>query len=161
MSAATIQSPLVSVRLSDDEAWEVLRTAHTGILTTLRRDGSPIALPVWFAVEDRVIYVTGPRSGKKFVRVRNDPRVSFLVESGEAWKELCAVHVSGRGEIVDDPDWEHVDGLLADKYQGFVTPRAEMPERTREHYDVGRMLLRIVPAGRLLTWDNARLDIGS
>ena len=150
----------MSVRLSEEEAWEVLRTAHTGILTTLRRDGSPVALPVWFAVEDRVIYVGGPRSGKKFVRIRNDPRVSFLVESGEAWKELCAVHVSGRAEIVDNPDWGHVDALLAAKYEGFSTPRDQMPERTREHYDVGRMLLRIVPEGRLLTWDNSRLDIG-
>ena len=74
MSAATIQSPPVSVRLSDDEAWEVLRTAHTGILTTLRRDGSPIAVPVWFVVEDRIIYVTGPETSKKFVR---DPERSL------------------------------------------------------------------------------------
>jgi PPOX class probable F420-dependent enzyme len=151
----------MSVRLSDDEAWGVLARAHTGILTSLRKDGSPISLPVWFAVDGRTILVTGPRSGKKFVRVRNDPRVSFLVESGEAWKELCAVHVSGRGELVADPDWEHVDALLAAKYQGFITPRAEMPEATREHYDVGRLLMRIVPEGRLLTWDNSRLGIDS
>ena len=149
----------MSVRLTDDEAWEVLRTAHTGILTSLRRDGSPIALPVWFVVDDRAIYVTGPKSGKKWARVANDPRVSFLVESGAAWKELCAVHVSGRAEMVDDPDWEHIDGLLGEKYRGFITPRAEMPERTREHYDVGRRLLRIVPDGHLITWDNSRLDV--
>ena len=151
----------MSVRLTEDEAWAVLAAAHTGILTSLRKDGSPISLPVWFAVDDRTILVTGPRSGKKFARVRNDPRVSFLVESGEAWKELCAVHVSGRAELVDEPDWEHVDGLLAAKYEGFVTPRDQMPEKTREHYDVGRMLMRIVPEGRLLTWDNSRLGVGS
>ena len=153
--------PLVSVRLSEEEAWEVLRTAHTGILTTLRRDGSPIALPVWFVAEDRTLYVSGPKSGKKWGRVRNDPRVSFLVESGAAWKELCAVHVSGRAEIVDAPDWERIDGLLGEKYRGFITPREEMPERTREHYDVGRALMRIVPDGRLLTWDNSRLEVGT
>ena len=151
----------MSVRLTEDEAWAVLATAHTGILTSLRKDGSPISLPVWFAVDGRTILVTGPRRGKKFVRVRNDPRVSFLVESGEAWKELCAVHVSGRAELVDTPDWEHVDRLLAAKYEGFITPREQMPEKTREHYDVGRLLMRIVPEGRLLTWDNSRLDVGS
>jgi PPOX class probable F420-dependent enzyme len=151
----------MSVRLSDDEAWEVLRAAHTGILTTLRRDGSPIALPVWFVVDDRVIYVTGPKTTKKFDRVRNDARASFLVESGAAWQELSAVHVSGRAEMVDDPDWERIDALLGEKYRGYITPRDEMPERTREHYDVGRALLRIVPEGRLLTWDNSRLEVGS
>ena len=151
----------MSVRLSEEEAWDVLRDAHTGILVTLRRDGSPIALPVWFVVEDRAIYVSGPKSGKKFSRIRHDDRVSFLVESGEAWRELCAVHVSGRAEIVADPDWEHVDGLVGEKYRGFITPREQMPERTREHYDVGRMLVRIVAEGKMLTWDNSRLDIES
>ena len=152
--------PPVSVRLSDEEAWEVLRTAHTGILTTLRRDGSPVAVPVWFVVDGRVIYVTGPKTTKKFVRIQHDPRVSFLVESGDAWKELCAVHVNGQAELIDDPDWEHIDGLLAEKYKGFITPREEMPERTRQHYDVGRRLLRITPDRDLITWDNSRLNVG-
>ena len=97
----------MSIRLSEDEAWEVLRTAHTGIFTTLRRDGFPVSLPVWFVVEDRTILVAGPAVTKKFARVRHDDRVSFLVESGERWRELRAVHVVGRAEIVEDPDWAH------------------------------------------------------
>ena len=40
-------------RLTADEAWREIASAHTGILTTLRRDGMPIALSVWFVVEDR------------------------------------------------------------------------------------------------------------
>jgi PPOX class probable F420-dependent enzyme len=149
----------VSVRLTEDEAWEVLRGAHTGILTTLRRDGSPVALPVWFVVEGRTILVSGPVTTKKLVRVRRDPRVSFLVESGEAWAELQAVHVSGRAEIVADPDWAAVDAIFDEKYRAFRTASEDMPERTRAHYDVGRALLRIVPEGKLLTWDNRRLGV--
>jgi PPOX class probable F420-dependent enzyme len=149
----------VSVRLNDDEAWEVLRAAHTGILTTLRRDGSPVALPVWFVVDGKTILVSGPSTTKKFVRVRRDPRVSFLVESGEAWAELEAVHVSGRAELVEDPDWPAIDAMFDAKYRAFRTPSEAMPERTRVHYDVGRKLLRIVPEGKLLTWDNRRLGV--
>ena len=37
----------MGVRLSEEEAWAELATAHTGILTTLRRDGRPVSLPVW------------------------------------------------------------------------------------------------------------------
>jgi PPOX class probable F420-dependent enzyme len=149
----------MSVRLTEDEAWDVLGAAHTGILTTLRRDGSPIALPVWFVVDGKTILVTGPSTTKKWVRVRRDPRVSFLVESGEAWAELEAVHVSGRAEFVDDPDWPSIDALFDAKYGAFRTPSAAMPERTRAHYDVGRRLIRIVPEGKLLTWDNRRLGV--
>ena len=37
----------MSVRMSDDEAWEFLSSSHTGILTTLRADGRPVA--VWIS----------------------------------------------------------------------------------------------------------------
>ena len=39
----------MGVRLTSDEAWAFVEHAHTGIFTTLRRDGQPVALPVWFA----------------------------------------------------------------------------------------------------------------
>ena len=86
-----------SPRMTDDECWEFVTDAHTGILTTLRRDGSPIALPMWFACVDRTIYLQS--RGRKLQRIRNDSRASLLVEQGEQWAELKAVHVSGTAEI--------------------------------------------------------------
>jgi nitroimidazol reductase NimA-like FMN-containing flavoprotein (pyridoxamine 5'-phosphate oxidase superfamily) len=83
-----------SVRMTDDEAWVVLEHAHTGILTSLRRDGWPISLAVWFVALDRRLYVAGQAHTKKFARIRNDPRVSFLVESGVDWRDLAGVHVT-------------------------------------------------------------------
>src|SRR5262249_23651876 len=95
---------IMSVRLTPDEAWGVLERAHTGILTTLRRDGVPISLPMWFAVLDRTICFSTPARAKKLSRIRHDPRGSFLVESGERWAELEAVHLTGRIERVTDED---------------------------------------------------------
>ena len=37
-----------SVRLSEDEAWAFVDGAHTGIFCSMKRDGSPVMLPVWF-----------------------------------------------------------------------------------------------------------------
>ena len=93
----------MSVRLAPDEAWSVVEAAHTGILTTLRADGRPVALPVWFVVLDRTVCMSAPTRTKKVARIRHDPRASFLVESGERWAELEAVHLDGRVEIVEDP----------------------------------------------------------
>ena len=47
----------VTVRLNEDEIWSFLEQGHTGILTSLRRDGTPIALPVWYAVHERTVAV--------------------------------------------------------------------------------------------------------
>ncbi len=147
-----------SVRLDNDEAWDALRRAHTGILTTLRRDGVPIALPVWFVALDRRIYVSGPAHTKKFGRVRHDPRVGFLVESGLRWIELRGVHVTGTARIVDDEALaQRVAAALEAKYAGFRIAREEMPETTRAHYETSVATIEITPDERILSWENARL----
>jgi nitroimidazol reductase NimA-like FMN-containing flavoprotein (pyridoxamine 5'-phosphate oxidase superfamily) len=91
----------MGVRLTPEEQWAMLEAAHTGIFTSLRRDGAPVALPVWFAVVDRRIYLRTPAKTKKVARIRNDDRCSFLVESGLAWKELKAVHLSGCAVLLE------------------------------------------------------------
>ena len=147
----------MSLRLSPDEAWAFLDAAHTGILTTLRSDGFPVALPVWFVTLDRTICIGAPTGTKKIARVRRDPRASFLVEQGERWAELQAVHVSGRVEIVsDDALATRVVRALDEKYAEFRTPTAAMPESTQKHY-AQRTILRLHPEGRILSWDNRRL----
>jgi PPOX class probable F420-dependent enzyme len=150
----------VSVRLSRDEAWSVLAAAHTGIFTSLRRDGTPIALPLWFVVLDHRVYVSGPAGAKRLARIRRDPRVSFLVESGERWAELRAVHLTGRARIVIDPELKaRVAAALDAKYAAYRTARAEMPAATRAHYQVEIATIEITPDGRILSWDNARLGL--
>lgn len=150
----------MSVRLTPDEAWAVLGASHTGILTSLRKDGVPIALPLWFVVLDRRIYVTGLAAAKRVARIRRDPRVSFLVESGERWTELRAVHVTGRARVVAEPGLlARVDAALDAKYHAFRTPRSAMPAATRAHYERATATLEITPDPRVLSWDNSRLGI--
>jgi nitroimidazol reductase NimA-like FMN-containing flavoprotein (pyridoxamine 5'-phosphate oxidase superfamily) len=151
----------VGVGLSRDEAWKVIAAAHTGILTTLRRDGVPMALPVWFVARDERVYVRTPARSKKTARVIHDRRASFLVESGDRWAELEAVHLTGRVEVVDDPDLvQAVEADFEHKYAPFRTPRADMPAATRDHYDVVKATIRFVADDRIISWDNRRLGFG-
>jgi PPOX class probable F420-dependent enzyme len=147
----------VSLRLSPDEAWSFLDRAHTGIFTTLRSDGSPVALPVWFVTLDRTVCIGAPAGTNKIARVRRDPRASFLVEEGERWAELQAVHLSGRVEIVTDEELVmQVGRALDEKYQAFRTASTSMPKATQKHY-AQRTILRLHPEGRILSWDNSRI----
>ena len=41
MSDSDRQAAKPSFRLTDDEIWAYVTDAHTGVMTTLRRDGSP------------------------------------------------------------------------------------------------------------------------
>jgi len=149
----------MGIRLTEDEAWEAVQSAHTGILTTLRRDGMPIALPVWFAVDDRTVVLSTPASTKKIARIRHDPRASFLVESGDKYVDLRGVHLTGRIEIVDDDaEKARIEDAVNAKYAAYRPATGALPAKAQAFY-AQQAFLRFVPAGRILTWDNARLGL--
>jgi PPOX class probable F420-dependent enzyme len=151
-----------SVRIPTDEAWAVVSEARTGVLCTLRRDGVPIMLPVYHFVIDRRIYVRTGADSKKAIRVRRDPRASFLVEAGERWSELRAVHMTGTVEVVapDDPRVEDLSSAFDAKYAATRARPEEMRESTRAYYARPRTYLRFQPDDRILTWDNRRIAQG-
>jgi PPOX class probable F420-dependent enzyme len=145
------------LRLTPAEAWEFLAAGHTGILTTLRRDGWPVTLPIWFVVLDEAVCFAAPSRTRKVARLRNDSRAAFLVETGQQWVELQAVHVQGHVEVVEDErDIARIDEALTTKYAAFRTDRGAMPEATQQHY-AGRTFFRLRPEGKVLSWDNRRL----
>ncbi len=150
----------MGIRLTPSEAWDVVTASHTGVLTTLRRDGTPVTLPVWFVVDQQTIALMTPSGTKKVSRIRRDPRASFLVESGERWEELRAVHLTGRVAVVDDSDAiARIAAALNDKYSGFRPGTSALPAQTRDYY-AAQTFLRFTPEGRMLTWDNARIPLG-
>jgi nitroimidazol reductase NimA-like FMN-containing flavoprotein (pyridoxamine 5'-phosphate oxidase superfamily) len=150
----------LSVRLDEAEVRDFLKSAHTGILTTLRANGLPISLPMWFVGLDGVVYVQTPSRSKKVTRIRGDSRVGFLIESGLRWAELKAVHLSGRAVFVDDDSEKaRVSKAMAEKYESFRTTRSQYPSATKKHYSDDRLTIRIEAEGRVLSWDNAKIRL--
>jgi len=148
----------MGIQFTDDEEREFLTAMHTGVVTTLRRDGWPISLPVWFAYVDGAIYLRTPAKSKKVARVRHDDRACFLVEGGEAWAELHAVVWLGRlDEVTDEAERERVGAVITAKYAGFSMVRAKMPDATKQHYGSRDVMYELRPTERRLTWDNRKL----
>jgi acyl-CoA synthetase (AMP-forming)/AMP-acid ligase II len=117
-----------------------------------------MSLPVWFVTFDRLVFVSTPLGSKKVARVRNDARSSFLVEAGERWAELTAVHLTGTIGLVDDEDViERIRSASDAKYAAFRTVASAMPSATREHYGRSTAYLCFTPDERIVSWDNARL----
>lgn len=151
------------VRLTREQAWAVTAASHTGVFTTLRRDGTPISIPIWFVVLDGYIYLSTPARSKKAARVRHNPRCSFLVESGTRWAELRAVHFTGTAHVVPEDDDASIAArkALTEKYEPFRTKRDDMPTGTAQHYEQRgeRVLIRLTPDDRILSWDNTALGV--
>jgi hypothetical protein len=151
----------MGIQFTDDEEREFLTAMHTGVVTTLRRDGWPISLPVWFAYVDGAIYLRTPAKSKKVTRVHHDDRACFLVEAGEAWTELHAVLWLGRlVEVTDDDVSERVGAAITAKYVGFSMVRAKMPDATKQHYGTRDVMYELRATERRVTWDNRKLRAG-
>ena len=147
-----------TVRMSTEECWEMLETSVNGTLTTLRANGQPISLPVWYVVLDQKIYMV--TRGKKVVRVRNDERCSFLVEAGERWAELRAVHVECVGRVIEPSEElaQRIGKALDEKYAPYRTARNVMPKQTSDYYEKNlNSTIELTPVGKMLNWDNSKL----
>ena len=71
----------MGVRLTEEEQWATLEASHTGIFTSLRRDGAPVALPIWFVVVDRRIYLRTPEKTKKITIAVSRDRALILARA--------------------------------------------------------------------------------
>ncbi|WP_420619041.1 pyridoxamine 5'-phosphate oxidase family protein [Candidatus Poriferisocius sp.] len=148
----------LTVRMSPEECWEMLENSVNGVFTTLRANGQPIALPVWYVVLDQKIYMV--TRGKKVVRVRNDQRCSFLVEAGDRWAELRAVHVECVGRVIEPSEElaQRIAVALDEKYAPYRTAQDVMPEQTRDYYEKNlNSTIELTPVGKILNWDNSKL----
>jgi PPOX class probable F420-dependent enzyme len=147
----------MGVSLTDDEAWEFLARGHTAIFTTLRADGSPVSLPVWYAVTGRRVYLQTPAGAKKTARVRRDSRACLLAESGRNWAELAGVMLPARATVLSPgPEADDAADMLRQKYAAFRAPAAAVPAATKDRY-ADTVIIRMDPAGPIISWDNARI----
>lgn len=150
----------MAITLDDAEQRRLLDRSHTGILTTLRADGRPVSLPVWFVLIDDAIYVQTPSRSAKIKRARRDPRGTFLVESGERWAELTALHLDVEVSLVDDEGTvDAVTKAINTKYEGHRLRVEGLPERVQRAY-ADQATLELRPTGDTLSWDNAKIRMG-
>ena len=151
----------MAITLPDDELWQFVSQARTGMLSTLRRDGWPVTLPVWFVVLDELVYVPSFAGLKKVTRLQRDPRASFLIESGEVWTELRAVTMSVTGAVVIGGErFDAATAALDVKYPaGVAAPYDRMPAAAQKYYGESRVVLELTPTGAPISWDNARLRL--
>lgn len=146
------------VRLAPEEAWEMVTNSHTGIYTTLKKDGTPIALPVWYVVLDNIIWMSTPERSKKVTRIKNNSRSSFLVESGELWRELKAVHLTGTSDMpeVSDELAQRIREAMDVKYGAYRTKTSAMPDSAKAAY-AKSVTIRFAPDERIVSWSNAQI----
>ncbi|MEU1278623.1 PPOX class F420-dependent oxidoreductase [Streptomyces sp. NPDC005805] len=85
-------------------------------VTTYRKNGTPVATPVWFAVDGGELFVWTRSDSWKVKRLRNDPRVKITVCDVKGRIEDGAPSAEGTARLLDEAGTRAVRKLLARKY---------------------------------------------
>jgi PPOX class probable F420-dependent enzyme len=90
-------------RMSKEECLQFLRTpVRTGKLATVRKDGRPLIVPVWYDLEGETVVFMTARDSSKAKNMRRDPRVSLCVD--DEVTPFAYVELEGTVVLSDDAD---------------------------------------------------------
>ena len=129
--------------LTPDQMTEFLERPLVAVMVTLRADGSPHAIPIWYEYRDGEFVVF---TSSTFVRVKNlrrDNRAAITISNHEE----PYMYVSAEGPVEITTEGVAETGLsIARRYMG------ERGDRFLDDvYDEHSVLLRLTPE-RILTW---------
>ncbi len=95
--------------------WNDLATSKYALLTTYKKDGTPVGTPVWVAPDGDRILIWTTRESWKVRRMRRDPRV-LLQECDNRGRTVGTEVHTGTATILDADGTRHVRDTVASKY---------------------------------------------
>ena len=142
------------ITLSPDELAAFLDEPHTLQVATIDADGYPHLAPMWYVVDDGKIVFRSFSKSQKIVNLMRNPKISVLVESGKAYKDLKGAMIRGNATLIDDAAY------ILELY-GRLSARYPMVGDTPIKAAFGRYAskntaVRIEPV-KIATWDHSKL----
>lgn len=146
------------IKMTIDEIGAFLRSSRTIILVSNGKDGFPHPMPMWYAVDDdNVITMTTFRKSQKITNLRKDPRVSLLVESGDAYQQLKSAVIYTEVELLDGVE------ATRDILFNISVQRGDLDADAGEDIREGmmntaskRIGMRFTP-DKIVSWDHGKL----
>jgi PPOX class probable F420-dependent enzyme len=122
---------------AEAERW--LRDELVVWLTTVRDDGQPQSVPVWFLWEDGEFLAYSQPGKPKLANIGSHPKVSLHLRGTETGGEV--VTFEGEARRSDDPPADRVPAYI-EKYRGQIDADDWTPRSFAEDYSVP---IRITP----------------
>jgi general stress protein 26 len=85
--------------LDDPAVQRFLGTKQVALLATVKADGAPLAMPMWFLHDAASVTMISVEGTQKVRNLRRDPRVCVVAEAGGGGGDIRGVTVLGRAEF--------------------------------------------------------------
>ncbi len=143
------------IRMTDEDVDEFLHGRRTMNVATMNADGTIHLVAMWYGFLDGAPAFETFTKSRKVVNLRNDPRITCLVEDGDAYDQLRGVQLVGTGEVIDDPvRLMEVARDVIRRYHGITDP--EQVEAAAAMLANKRSAVK-VNVEQIVTWDHRKL----
>jgi PPOX class probable F420-dependent enzyme len=139
------------------EIKEFLCAPRIARLATVRNDGKPHVVPVWYHYDGQDVFVVTAKDSVKAKNIEKNPSVSLVVNDarGEAgdisyFMGTAAVVIEGKAEIKKDVD---ANAFAKELYKRYVGEKALSHPMMQYMMTVPKYIIAIRPA-RMLSWDS-------
>jgi len=128
-------------RMAPDVLEEFLGQPHIGVLATLRADGRPYTVPVWWLWHEKAFWISGTTTRVWCRQLRRDPRASLCIEALAPVPGHVGVDGRAEARLLPDFDIWPISRRLVDKYTAPGDVEAFFANMQTEP----RLLFRLVP----------------
>jgi PPOX class probable F420-dependent enzyme len=111
-----------------------LREEKIAWLTTVRSDGQPQSVPVWFLWDGESLLIYSQPDRRKLKNVGENPRVGLHLNSNDRGGDV--VRAEGTAEILDDFPPASEVGEYVDKYRDSIARIGFEPDSFARAYSV-------------------------
>ena len=142
------------IKMSDAEIDEFIHGRRTMNIATIGKDGRPHLVAMWYGFLDGSPSFETYAKSQKVLNLRRDPRITCLVEEGQAYEELRGVELIGTAEVIEDeaPLMEVARSVVA-RYHGLTGPDAELAAAALARKRVAVK----VNVEKVVSWDHGKL----
>ena len=124
----------------------LLETEPVVWLSTVKPDGTPHLVPIWFSWDGQTILIASKPHARKVANLRENPRVMLAL--GEAEEDFDVGMMEGVAEILDRPAAEVLPSRHLRKYRDQM---AEIGLTREEFLATYSLVIRITPT-RFFPW---------
>ncbi len=148
------------VALSEEETRDFLASRIKVQVAANGKDGVPHLTTLFYVLDDegRIAFWTYGRS-QKIRNLERDPRVSALVEDGDDYFELRGASITGRAEIVRDPERIFAIGSKVACAMSGVAGLDELGEfgRAQVERQATKRVGVVIHPEHVATWDHRKM----
>lgn len=141
--------------MTDDEVAQFLREQRTMSVATLGVDGRPHLVAMWYGFIDGAPAFWTYAKSQKIANLQRDPRLTGLVEDGDAYSQLRGVELVATAELIEEPDAVLAFGVqLTERYQAITVTEAMLPAIRK---NAGKRVVVRLCVEKVVSWDHRKL----